>query len=276
MSKIVLITGASSGIGKSTAKHLAANGYTVYGAARRTGLMNELKNAGIKLLEMDVTDEQSVKTGIDTIIRSHGKIDILINNAGFGSYGALEEVSITDAKYQMEVNVFGAMNVTKMALPFMIENNYGKIVNISSIGGKVASPLGGWYHASKFAMEALSDSLRNEVRDFGVDVIVIEPGGIKTEWGGIAADNLLKVSGDGRYAEMAHKFADTLRVVDSKFGMDPIVIAQLIEKALTASQPEARYAAGFMAEEVLEMRKHMSDRELDKVLTNRFEINQKQ
>lgn len=192
MNKVVLITGASAGIGRATAIYLAQNGYTVYGAARRVEKMEELKSFGIKAIALDVTKE-SVTSCVNQILKEAGSIDILVNNAGFGSYGAIEDVSMEDARYQLEVNVFGAMRLIQLVLPKMREKKYGKIVNISSVGGKIAFPLGGWYHASKFALEALSDSLRNEVRKFGVDVIVIEPGATKSEWLGIAFDSLLKV-----------------------------------------------------------------------------------
>lgn len=267
MSKqIVLITGASSGIGKATAKKLVNSGYTVYGAARKLGKMTDLKDLGVKILRMDVTDDESILSGVKQIFEAEGRVDILVNNAGFGSYGAIEEVSLTDAKYQMEVNLFGLARITQLVLPKMIDNGCGKIVNISSIGGKIASAFGGWYHASKFALEALSDSLRNEVRPFGVDVIVIEPGGVKTEWGGIAAENLLKISGQGRYKKMAEGFAAMLKSVDESSGVEPELIADLIYEAITAEKPETRYVGGFMAHEMLEMRKNMSDQEFDKMM----------
>jgi len=271
MSKVVLITGASAGIGKTTATHLLSKGYIVYGAARRLDKMKDIEGLGVKVLEMDVTNEQSVVAGVEFILKAEGRIDILVNNAGFGAYGALEEMPIADGKYQLEVNVFGAMRVTQLVLPGMIENGYGKIINISSIGGKIAIPLGGWYHASKFALEALSDSLRNEVEQFGVDVVVIEPGGIKSEWAGIAVDNMLKVSGQGRYAKMANGFAKMLTGEDA--GLEPELIAEAIETAITAEKPETRYAAGFMAAEILEARKNMNDRELDKMLCSQLGIN---
>lgn len=266
MKKTILITGASSGIGKTTAKAFVKNGYIVYGVARNMEKMSDLKALGVKVFAMDVTDEQSMVNGVKQILETEGRIDILVNNAGFGAYGAIEEVALADARYQMDVNLFGVVRVTQLVLPKMIENGYGKIVNISSIGGKIATAFGGWYHASKFALEALSDSLRNELRPFGVDVIVIEPGGIKTEWGGIAANNLLKVSGHGRYKQMAEGFAGMLNSVDESSGSDPQLIADIIYKAVIVEEPETRYAAGFMAKEVLEMRKNLSDKEFDKAM----------
>jgi short-subunit dehydrogenase len=216
MKKVVLITGASAGMGKETAKLLAQNGYTVYAAARRLDKMKDLEPLGIKILSMDVTDETSMTKGVQQILETENRIDVLINNAGFGAYGAIEDVSIENAKYQLEVNVFGAMRLTQLVLPKMRENKFGKIVNISSIGGKFALPYGGWYHASKFALEALSDALRNEVKQFGIDVIVIEPGGVKSEWANIAYDNLVKNSTQSVYKETIDKLADFMKKATAK------------------------------------------------------------
>jgi short-subunit dehydrogenase len=269
MSKIVLVTGASAGIGKETARLLQKQGYTVYGAARRLDKMAELQTLGVKTLTMDVTDETSIVKGIERIIAAEGKIDILVNNAGFGSYGALEDVSLADARYQMEVNVFGTARLTQLVLPHMSRQKSGKIVNISSVGGKSASPLGAWYHASKFALEALSDSLRNEVRDFGVDVIVIEPGGVKTEWPGIAAENLMRVSGHTRYKTMAGKFAHLLTSQNHRTA-EPIVIARLIQKAIEANRPKTRYSGGFLAKPILFLQKILSDKMMDRLIMLQF------
>ena len=192
MKKTILITGASAGIGKATAVYLAQNGYNVYGAARRTDKMQELTVHGIKPIALDVTKEDSIKACVEQIRKEAGSIDILVNNAGFGLEGAIEDITMDDARYQFEVNVFGAMRLAQLLLPKMRENKYGKIINISSVGGKIAFPLGGWYHASKFALEALSDSMRNEVRNFGIDVIVVEPGATQSEWGNVATDISLK------------------------------------------------------------------------------------
>ncbi len=269
MKKTVLITGASAGIGKVTAIYLAQNGYNVYGAARRTEKMDELKNFGIKPVALDVTKDESVTSCVNQILEEAGSVDILVNNAGFGSYGAVEDVSMADARYQFEVNVFGAMRIAQLVLPKMRENRYGKIVNISSVGGKNAFPLGGWYHASKFALEALSDSMRNEVRQFGIDVIVIEPGGIKSEWGNIAFDSLLKVSGNTAYKVLAAKthkaFTKQMHNIP-----EPIVIAKVIKKGIEAENPETRYAAGHMASTVLLMGKILPDKLLDKLIMSQL------
>lgn len=269
MKKVVLITGASAGIGKETAAFLQKNGYIVYGAARRTDRLKELEQLGVKTMVMDVTDDASMVKGIQTIISAEGRLDILVNNAGFGSYGAVEDVTIEDARYQLEVNVFGAARLIQLALPHMRKQRFGKIVNISSIGGKFATPFGGWYHASKFAIEGLSDSLRNEVRSFGIDVIVIEPGGIKTEWGDIAMDSMRKVSGDTAYKALVAKMDDSFKEIEDKIP-GPELIAKLIKKAIEAKKPKARYAAGYMAKPVLFLRRILPDRLMDKVIMSRM------
>ncbi|SDP23079.1 NADP-dependent 3-hydroxy acid dehydrogenase YdfG [Mucilaginibacter sp. OK268] len=265
MKKIILITGASAGMGKEMARHLAQDGHIVYGAARRVEKMADLKQFGVRVLAMDVTDEVSMIAGVETIVKAEGGIDVLINNAGFGSYGAIEDVPIADARYQMEVNVFGAAHLTQLVLPHMRKQGSGTIINISSVGGKFAMALGGWYHASKFALEALSDSLRNEVKRFGIDVVVIEPGGVKSEWGSIAMDNLLKISGNTPYSPLAQKFSDSVIKISEK-NAEPIVIVDLVRKAIAAKQPKTRYHGGYMAGLILFMRKILSDRTFDKIL----------
>ena len=267
--KVILVTGASAGMGKEFARHLLQDGHIVYGAARRLDKMEDIKQDGVKVLSMDVTDESSMVQGIDAIIKAEGRIDVLINNAGFGSYGAIEDVPVKDAKYQLDVNVFGAARLIQLVLPSMRKQRYGRIINISSIGGKIAMPLGGWYHASKFALEAMSDALRNEVAQFGVDVVVIEPGGIKSEWGGISIENLMKISGNTVYQSMAKSFAASFRKIDDKLP-DPIVIVNLIRKAIAANKPKTRYSGGYMAGPILFMRKILSDRAFDKMLMSQL------
>jgi short-subunit dehydrogenase len=262
MQPVVFISGASSGIGMETARLLAQNGYTVYGAARRVDRMDSLKPYGVKTLGMDVVDDKSMTRAVEEILANEGRIDILINNAGFGFYGAIENVSMTDARYQMEVNVFGTARLAQLVLPGMRERRFGKIVNISSIAGKLATPFGGWYHASKFAIEGLSDSLRNEVKSFGIDVILIEPGGIATEWSSIAFDNLNKSCEHSDYKEAAVKFSTAFKKTTHNHS-DPAVIARLILRAIEAKHPKARYAAGYMAKPALWMRWWLSDRLID-------------
>ncbi|MFC0517699.1 oxidoreductase [Mucilaginibacter angelicae] len=268
--KVILVTGASAGMGKAFAEELLKDGHTVYGAARRVEKMEGIRRLGIKVLAMDVTNEAEMVQGIDAIIKAEGRIDVLINNAGFGSYGAIEDVPLSDARYQLEVNVFGAARLIQLVLPYMRKQHSGTIINVSSIGGKFASPLGGWYHSSKFALEAMSDSLRNEVKQFGINVVVIEPGGIKTEWGGIAADNLLKVSGSGAYASLAKKFAIMLtQTVEAKIP-GPMVIVNLVRKAIASKKPKIRYHGGYMASLLLFLRKLLSDRAFDGLISSQM------
>ena len=265
MAKTVLVTGASAGIGRATAILLAQSGYNVYGAARRTEKMEDLKNYGIKPVALDVTKDESVKACIEQIFKEAGSIDILVNNAGFGSYGALEDVTMQDAKYQLDVNVFGAMHLTQLVLPKMRENKYGKIVNISSVGGKIAFPFGGWYHASKFAIEALSDAMRSEVKQFGIDVIVIEPGGTKSEWGDIAVESLMRVSGKTVYGGLVAAVQKSFTQMTGNIP-EPIVIAKLIKKGIEATKPKTRYVGGYMAKPMLFLRKILSDKMLERII----------
>ncbi|OQP41094.1 short-chain dehydrogenase/reductase [Niastella yeongjuensis] len=267
MAKTVLVTGASAGIGKATAIYLAQNGYNVYGAARRTEKMQDLKNYSIKPIALDVTKEGSITACIEQIFTEAGNIDILVNNAGFGSSGAVEDVPMDDARYQLEVNVFGAMRLTQLVLPKMRQNKYGKIINISSIGGKIAFPLSGWYHASKFAIEALSDTLRMEVKPFGIDVIGIEPGGIRSEWAAIANEHMMRISGNTIYKEIA---ANAEKATANMNLPEPIVIAKLIKKSIEARNPKTRYAGGFGAKQILAARKIVSDKLMDKIIMSQM------
>lgn len=267
--KVILITGASAGMGKEFAKQLLQDGHIVYGAARRLDKMNDLGQLGVKVMAMDVTDDTSMVQGIGKIVQTEGRIDILINNAGFGSYGALEDVSMNEARYQLEVNVLGAARLIQLVLPHMRRQQYGKIINISSIGGKLALPFGGWYHASKFALEAISDSLRSEVASFGIDVVVIEPGGIKSEWGQIAMDNLIKTSQNTVYWSSAQKLAAGLQAVENKVP-EPVVIARLVQEAINAKRPKTRYVGGYMAKAGLFMKKILPDRLFDKMMLSQL------
>lgn len=181
MATTVLVTGASSGIGKATAVYLAQSGYNVYGAARRKEKIQKLEPYGVKAITLDITKDESVVSCVNQIFSEAGSIDILVNSAGLGSYGALEDVPMAEARNLMDINLFGVARLIQLALPEMRKNGYGKIVNISSVGGKVGLPMGSWYHASKFAIEGLCDCLRNEVKPFCIDVMVIEPGGTKSE-----------------------------------------------------------------------------------------------
>lgn len=259
---IALVTGASSGIGKATALALANDGYKVYAAARRVEQMKNIHERVIPIL-LDVTDPSSIDTCVTTIVNNEGQIDVLINNAGYGSYGSIEEVQSSEARRQFDVNVFGLAQMTQKVLPHMRARSSGAIVNISSIGGKISMPFGGWYHASKYAVEALSDSLRLELKPFGINVIIIEPGGIKTEWNSIATDSLLDVSDSGPYKNAAVKAHASLRVDDKSPG--PEVIGSLIVKALHARNPRPRYHAGYLSSIVV-YRRFIPDRIFDSIL----------
>lgn len=266
--KTALVTGASSGIGESTARKLQSLGFTVYGAARRAERLEKLTKDDIRPLAMDVTDEQSMQDGIARIIDETGRIDVLVNNAGYGSYGALEDVDIDEGRRQFEVNVFGAIRLAQLALPHMRAQRAGTIVNITSMGGKLHTPLGGWYHGTKFALEALSDCLRIEVAPFGINVVVIEPGGIATEWGGIAADHLENSAGSGAYKKQATAVAKSLRSeANANRNSPPSVISDAIGKAVSADRPKTRYAVGFGAKPLIAARKALPDRQFDALIS---------
>ncbi|MGN6420180.1 MAG: oxidoreductase [Pseudobacter sp.] len=269
MAKTVLVTGASSGIGKATAIYLSQKGYKVYGAARRTERLQELIKYGVKIIALDITDDDSIVFCINKIITEEGKVDVLINSAGLGSYGSLEDVPIAEAKNQLEINLFGAARLIQLVLPGMRENKYGKIINISSVGGKVGLPMGSWYHASKFAIEGLSDSLRNEVRGFGVDVIVIEPGGTKSEMIAIGAADLMRVSGNTVYGKLASGVQKMYASME-KNAVDAVVIAKLILKGIEANNPKTRYIGGAMAKPMLFIRRILSDKAFDKMLMSQM------
>jgi len=269
MKKVVLITGASSGIGKEAAKSLSSKGFVVYAAARRVDKMQELKGQGIRVLQIDITDEESMTECVKKVINSEKQIDILINNAGYGSFGALEDVPLAEAKKQFEVNIFGLARLTQIVLPHMRERRAGRIINISSMGGKFGEPHGAWYHATKFALEGLSDCLRMELKQFGIDVVIIEPGMIKTEWDMIARENLIKTSGNTAYRDLAVKHADSL-VKNYKKGSSPSVIAEAIVKAAVVDKPKTRYAAGAMANFILFAKKILPDRIFDAIMLSQL------
>jgi len=258
--KVALITGASSGIGESAAVLLHKAGFIVYGAARSVEKMKSLEEKGISVISLDITDEDSIVNCVKSIIEKEGSLDVLVNNAGYGSYGAIEDVPMDEARRQFDVNIFGLARLTQLAIPGMRENRFGKIVNISSMGGKVFTPFGGWYHATKHALEGWSDCLRMEVKPFGIDVIIVEPGGIKTPWGIIAAENLKKTSGSGAYAEQAIKSAEgTAKMYNSNRLTQPDVIGRVILKAVTAGRPRRRYVKGMGAKPALFIRKWFGD-----------------
>ncbi|HWA30751.1 MAG TPA: oxidoreductase [Rhizomicrobium sp.] len=267
MNRVALVTGASSGIGEATVKLLLKKRYTVYAAARRLDRMAKLKDAGAKLIALDLTDDASIVACMDAIREESGRIDVLVNNAGYGCYGALEDVPMAEARRQFDVNLFGATRLCQLALPMMREQKCGKIFNVTSIGGKFGEPFGSWYHATKFALEGLSDCLRMETKPFGIDVIVIEPGAIRTEWGGIAGESLLKMSGDTAYGPYARRHARMLGgAVDSSLPSPPEAVAKVIWRAIRARRPKARYPAAGGARVFLFLARWLSDRTLDRLM----------
>ena len=261
----VLITGASSGIGKATALLLHRKGYRVYAAARQVAKMKDLEQVGIRVVAMDVTSDESMVAAVQTISAEAGAIDILVNNAGYGSYGAVEDVPISEAKYQFEVNVFGLARLIQLVLPDMRAQRAGTIINISSIGGRIGEPHGAWYHATKFAVEGFSDSLRMELKQFGINVVVIQPGAIKTEWNSIARENLRSVSGSTAYGDLAQKHALMLENADNR-GSGPEVVAETIANAIEAKKPRTRYATGGGAKLILTLRRLLSDNAFDRLM----------
>lgn len=265
--KTVLITGASSGIGRATAIELNQKGYSVYAGARRVEKLRELESLGIHPVALDVTSEESMVRCVDGILAKEGSIDILVNNAGYGSYGAVEEVPLSEGRQQLEVLLFGAARLIQLVLPKMREQHYGKIVNVTSMGGRIWTMLGAWYHAGKFAMEGFSNSLRIETKPFGIDVIVVEPGGIKTAWGDIAADHLEEYSFHGVYADSAKGYAAMLRKQYAGNALTkPERIARTIAKALSARRPRTRYLVGFSAKPMIWIKNIFGDRVFDWVI----------
>jgi len=267
MDRVALVTGASAGIGEATARALLSEGYKVFAGARRLERMSALAALGAKLLHLDLTDDGSIVAAVETIKADAGRLDVLVNNAGYGSYGALEDVPLAEARRQFDVNVFGLARLSQLTLPTMRAQKSGKIVNISSIGGKIWEPLGGWYHATKFAVEGLSDCLRVEVERFGIDVIIVEPGAIRTEWAGIAADGLRRVSGKGAYATYADNHARMLDSTEnSRLPSPPDVVAKTIVRAVSSRRPRTRYATGGGARTILFLKAILPDRLFDRVI----------
>ncbi len=246
--KVILVTGGSSGIGFEAAQRLARMGHKVYAAARRTALMEPLKADGITPLALDVTDDASRRQCVDTILQREGRIDVLVNNAGYGYFGAIECVPLEDARRQLEVNVFGLAEMTRLVLPVMRSQHSGRIVNIASIAGRAVFPFGGWYNVSKYSVEAISDALRIELKPFGIDVAIIEPGCIKTDWGIIAADHLDECSRGTAYEPTALREAAAMRwAYTGSYMSNPSIIARAIVRASTSRCPRPRYRLGRFA-----------------------------
>lgn len=275
-SRAVLITGCSSGIGRATALWLAERGWTVWATARRKESLAELEAKGCRTLALDVDDEASMERAVRAVEAVHGAVGVLINNAGYSQSGAIEAVPMARVRAQFETNVFGLVRLTQLVLPGMRAQRWGRVVNVSSMGGKLVFPGGGFYHATKYAVEAISDALRFEVRGFGVDVVVIEPGLIRSGFGDAAASRM-EGAADGAdpYARFHESVAHATREIYekgplSKLAGVPEDVARAIEKAIRAKRPRARYTVSGSAKLLLAQRALLSDRAWDAFLRSNF------
>ncbi len=274
-SRAVLITGCSSGIGHATALRLVRDGWTVYATARRPETLGELERAGCRTLALDVCDEASMQAAVDAVTAAEGAVGVLVHNAGYSQSGAVESVALDDVRRQFETNVFGLIRLTQLVLPGMRAQRWGKVVNLSSMGGRLTFPGGGLYHATKYAVEALSDALRFEVRGFGVDVILIEPGLIVTRFGETAAGSVSAATGgEGPYAEFNDHVAKITEAAYkgpmAKLGGPPESVADVIAKAIAAKKPRARYPVTPSAHLMINQRRLMPDAAWDRVMRTQF------
>jgi NAD(P)-dependent dehydrogenase (short-subunit alcohol dehydrogenase family) len=276
VSKAVLITGCSTGIGHATAEHLADQGWKVYASARRLESLSRLEGKVAGTLALDVTDDASMQAAVETVERAEGAVGVLVNNAGYSQSGPIESVPMDQVRRQFETNVFGLARMCQLALPGMRRQRWGRIVNISSMGGRFTFPGGGYYHATKHAVEAISDALRFEVAGFGVGVAVIEPGLIRTEFADTAVGSVDEPTSEpGPYAEFnAALAASTKDVYEhgpmAKLGGGPETVARAVEKAIGARRPRARYKVTPSARVLLTTRRLMPDRAWDGFLRSQF------
>lgn len=280
-SKAVLITGCSSGIGEATARHLNARGWTVYATARRRDALTHLREAGCHTLALDVTDEASMRSAVEEVQEREGAVGVLVNNAGYSQSGAIETVSMDAVRAQFETNVFGLARMCQLVLPAMRAQGAGRIVNVSSMGGRLTFPGGGFYHATKYAVEALSDALRFEVAGFGVQVIVVEPGLIRTRFGESAVGSMLPPAGEqpdgaaGPYGDFnAAVMTATVQAYEvgpmARLGGPPHAVARKIEKAISAGRPRTRYTVTPSAKVLLGLRAVLPDRGWDTFVSSQF------
>jgi NAD(P)-dependent dehydrogenase (short-subunit alcohol dehydrogenase family) len=275
LSKAVLITGCSTGIGRATALRLARGGHKVYASARRVDSIADLAAAGCEVLALDVCDEASMHAAVAHVEQREGAVGVLVNNAGYGSEGPVEEVPMEEIRRQFETNFFGLVRLTQLVLPGMRRQRWGRIINLSSMGGRMALPGGGVYHATKYAVEALSDALRVEVKNFGIDVVIIEPGAIKTEFGRTAIERVDRL---GQPGSAYDGFRDTLKKqINSafegpmaRFAAPPDTVAKVIEGAITASRPRTRYLITFGAHLLVGLRRWLPDRAFDALIATQL------
>jgi NAD(P)-dependent dehydrogenase (short-subunit alcohol dehydrogenase family) len=268
----ILLTGCSSGIGRATAERLGRSGRPVYATARRLDSIAGLDAAGCRLLQLDVTDEESMSAAVRAVTQAHGRVGALVNNAGYGEYGAVEEVPMDRVRRQFDTNVFGLARMCQLVLPGMRAAGAGRIVNVSSMGGRLVFPGGGYYHATKYAVEAISDALRYEVRPFGISVSVVEPGPIRTEFGTVAAHTLDEsADSTGPYSALTDA-ADTAMasIYAGRLAGRPEAVAAAIEKALTNRRPRTRYVVTAAARGLIATRGLLPDRAWDGFLRTQF------
>jgi len=268
----VLITGTSTGIGRAAALRLAARpDLTVYASARNIDTIADLAAAGCRVLALDLTDEPSMSAAVKTIEAEHGQVDVLVNNAGYGEFGAVEQVDINRVRAQFETNVFGPSRLTQLVLPGMRRAGRGRIINVSSMGGRLVFPIGGYYHASKYAVEAISDALRQEVRPLGIDVAVIEPGAIRTSFEATATTTLAR-DPSGPYQGMADALQrNTARAYrNRRMSAPPETVAKVIEQAVTSRRPATRYVVTLSAKLVVHTRRLLGARVFDAI--NRLQL----
>ncbi|RLL65515.1 oxidoreductase [Ochrobactrum soli] len=269
--KTALVTGASSGMGKSIAKRLINDGYQVYVSARSVDKMADLADLGAQPLRIDVSKDEEIVAGVETILAQTGGVDVLVNNAGFGLYGPVEEIPLDEARYQFEVNMFGAARLTQLLLPAMREKKAGTIVNITSMGGKIYTVLGAWYHATKHALEGWSDSLRLEVEPFGIRVVIIEPGLIETGFGDAGQQGIAERSKNGPYEKIANGVVKSMQSsYGHNRGTNPDVIAETVSKAIASSRPKTRYLVGAYAKPMIWIRKWLGDRIFDRMIKSQM------
>ena len=276
ISKAVLITGCSTGIGRATALHLAKSGYTVFATARRVESIADLAGQGCTVLPLDVCDEASMRAAVAQVESAAGAVGVLVNNAGYGSEGPVEEVPMEEVRRQFETNVFGLLRLTQLCLPGMRRQRWGRVVNLSSMGGRMTLPGGGVYHATKYAVEALSDAMRFEVGGFGVDVVVVEPGAIRTEFGNTAIARVDALGGSGDYADFREALKTNIRDAYegrmAALAAGPEAVAVVIARAVEARRPRTRYVITAGARLLLGLRRWLPDRAFDAFLRTQFPV----
>jgi NADP-dependent 3-hydroxy acid dehydrogenase YdfG len=269
----ILVTGCSSGIGKATAQALGEAGHTVYATARRLSTLAGLEALRARKLALDVTDEGSMTAAVAAIEAEYGSVGTLVNNAGYGVYGPVEEVAMDDVRREFETNVFGLGRLTQLVLPGMRAAGRGRVVNVSSMGGRLVYPTGGWYHASKYAVEALSDALRVEVAPFGISVVLVEPGLIRTEFESVASGGLASGDPAGPYAALRRHSDEVMRRgYASRLGAGPKAVADVIKHAVEARRPRTRYVVTPAAKAQVQLRRLGGDRLWDAVMRRTYRI----